>query len=122
VKEKTKNAQSSSGPYGPPHPWLRQLRRTKKMKKLWNIIILAILLTITEQGLASRLEEAAQRGQSLIISIGQITAVIGIVIGGIALSIGMANLGRMILMSGVFGAAATFGGPAIIDLLKEIFR
>lgn len=92
------------------------------MKNLWNIILLTILLALSEQSFASRLEEAAQRGQSMIISIGQITAVIGIVLGGIALSVGMANVGRMVLMSGVMGAAATFGGPAIIDLLREIFR
>jgi hypothetical protein len=71
---------------------------------------------------ANRLEEAAMRGQSIVISIGQITAVIGVVLGGIALSIGMANIGRMVLMSGMIGAAATFGGPAIIDVVKEIFR
>lgn len=81
-----------------------------------------MILILSHSALASRLEEAALRGQSIVISIGQVTAVIGIVLGGIALSIGMANVGRMILMSGIIGAAATFGGPAIIDVVKEIFR
>lgn len=94
----------------------------KKLKQYKDLIIFASLLVITHPAFASRLEEAAQRGQSIVISIGQITAVIGIVLGGIALSIGMAQAGRMALMSGVIGAAATFGGPAVIDMMKEIFR
>lgn len=94
----------------------------KKILKFYNYCLFVVLIIITNPALASRLEEAAVRGQSIVISIGQITAVIGIVLGGIALSIGMANVGRMILMSGIIGAAATFGGPAIIDVLKEIFR
>lgn len=87
----------------------------------YQILSLSILL-LTHPAFANRLEEAAVRGQSIVISIGQVTAVIGIVLGGIALSIGMANVGKMVLMSGIIGAAATFGGPAMIDVLKEIFR
>ena len=90
--------------------------------KIYNLCLAAIILVLANPALASRLEEAAMRGQSIVISIGQITAVIGIVLGGIALSIGMANIGKMVLMSGIIGAAATFGGPAIIDVVKEIFR
>lgn len=94
----------------------------KTIVRVYNCIIIFLWLTLSNQAFANRLQEAAQRGQSIVISIGQITAVIGIVLGGIALSIGMAGLGRMVLMSGVIGAAATFGGPAIIDMMKEIFR
>lgn len=94
----------------------------KNQKYVLHLILSAVLLVLTNQALANRLEEAASRGQSIVISIGQVTAVIGIVLGGIAMSIGMANLGKMVLMSGVIGAATTFGGPAIIDVLKEIFR
>ncbi len=93
-----------------------------KTSYLEHYLISIALLILAHPALASRLEEAAVRGQSIVISIGQVTAVIGIVLGGIALSIGMANVGKMVLMSGVIGAAATFGGPAIIDVLKEIFR
>ncbi len=93
-----------------------------RFKYLYYVLCSALIIFLSHPALASRLEEAAQRGQSIVISIGQVTAVIGIVLGGIAMSIGMANLGRMVLMSGVIGAAATFGGPAIIDMLKEIFR
>lgn len=92
------------------------------LKRTYAYVVFALLSLLSHQALASRLEEAAMRGQSIVVSIGQITAVIGIVLGGIAMSIGMANLGRMVLMSGVIGAAATFGGPAIIDMLKDVFR
>lgn len=94
----------------------------KRTRKYLHFILSLIILLVSSPSFASRLEEAAQRGQSLVISIGQITAVIGIVLGGIAMSVGMAQVGRTVLMSGVLGAAATFGGPAIIDLLKEVFR
>lgn len=87
-----------------------------------EIIYVGLITLLSNPVFASRLEEAASRGQSLVISIGQITAVIGIVIGGIAMSIGFSNAGKMLLMSGLIGAAATFGGPAIIDAAREIFR
>lgn len=90
--------------------------------KIYNLSLALIILVLANPAFANRLEEAAMRGQSIVVSIGQVTAVIGIVLGGIALSIGMANIGRMVLMSGLIGAAATFGGPAIIDVVKEIFR
>lgn len=80
----------------------------KKCKKFYNYILLILINLLSFSAYASRLEEAAMRGQSIVISIGQVTAVIGIVMGGIALSIGLANLGKMILMSGVIGAAARF--------------
>lgn len=94
----------------------------KILLRIYHSVLFIFLTMMCHPALASRLEEAAQRGQSIVISIGQITAVIGIVLGGIALSIGMSGLGRMVLMSGVIGAAATFGGPALIDMLKEVFR
>lgn len=94
----------------------------ERVIRIFNLCLAAIILVLANPAFANRLEEAAMRGQSMVISIGQVTAVIGIVLGGIALSIGMANVGKMVLMSGIIGAAATFGGPAIIDVVKEIFR
>lgn len=94
----------------------------KRLNYFYYFLCSGLIIFFSHPSVASRLEEAAQRGQSIVISVGQVTAVIGIVLGGIAMSIGMANLGRMVLMSGVIGAAATFGGPAIIDMLKEVFR
>jgi type IV secretory pathway VirB2 component (pilin) len=97
-------------------------RLWKVSRAKMSLVVFHMALIASETSFASRLEEAAQRGQSLVISIGQITAVIGIVLGGIAMSIGLAMVGRGMLISGVIGAAATFGGPAVIDMLKEIFR
>lgn len=94
----------------------------ERIIRVYNLCLAASILVLSNPAFANRLEEAAMRGQSMVISIGQVTAVIGIVLGGIALSIGMANVGKMVLMSGIIGAAATFGGPAIIDVVKEIFR
>jgi hypothetical protein len=94
----------------------------ERIIRIYNLCLAASILVLSNPAFANRLEEAAMRGQSMVISIGQVTAVIGIVLGGIALSIGMANVGKMVLMSGIIGAAATFGGPAIIDVVKEIFR
>lgn len=94
----------------------------ERIIRIYNLCLAACILVLSNPAFANRLEEAAMRGQSMVISIGQVTAVIGIVLGGIALSIGMANVGKMVLMSGIIGAAATFGGPAIIDVVKEIFR
>lgn len=94
----------------------------KQLKYTYHFMLTGLLLITTHPAFATRLEEAAMRGQSIVISIGQITAVVGIVLGGISMSIGMANIGKMVLISGIIGAAATFGGPAIIDVLKEIFR
>ncbi len=94
----------------------------KRINHVMQCGLSAFLLIISHPAFASRLEEAAMRGQSIVISIGQTTAVIGIVLGGIAMSVGMMNVGKMILVSGVIGAAATFGGPAIIDLMQDIFR
>lgn len=94
----------------------------KRIFQSYQYLLSALLLTLTHPAFATRLEEAAQRGQSIVISVGQITAVIGIVLGGIALSIGFSQAGKMLLISGLIGAAATFGGPAMIDLLREVFR
>jgi type IV secretory pathway VirB2 component (pilin) len=91
--------------------------------RIYNAAIFSVFTFLfCSESLANRLQEAAQRGQGIVISIAQITAVIGIVLGGMALSIGMSGLGRMVLVSGIFGAAATFGGPAFIDLMKDVFK
>ncbi len=93
-----------------------------KKYKFYQYLLCLLLLILSHESFANRLEEAASRGQSIVISVGQITAVIGIILGGIFMSIGMANFGKMMLGSGAIGAAATFGGPVIIEVMKEILR
>ena len=70
---------------------------------------------------ANRLEQAAVKSQSVLLSLGQVTSVVGVLVGGIILSLGGGQTGRTILMSGVIGAAAVFGGPALIEVLKGVF-
>ena len=101
---------------------LKKLSKSSYPPPVVHILLGIGILAITHPSFANRLEEAASRGQSIVISVGQITAVIGIILGGIFMSIGMANFGKMMLGSGAIGAAATFGGPVIIDVMKEIFR
>lgn len=101
---------------------IKKIRKSSSFPPVIHILLGMAILAITHPSFANRLEEAAVRGQSIVISVGQITAVIGIVLGGIAMSLGMGGLGRMVLMSGTIGAAATFGGPVVIDVMKEIFR
>ncbi len=84
-------------------------------------IQMIILLLLTDQALASRLEAAAKNAQSSIIAIAQITSSIGIALGGILMSVGWSSAGRTILGGGVIGVFASFGGPALIDFVREIF-
>lgn len=92
------------------------------MNKFYQSTICILLFILSSEAFASRLEEAAQRGQSVVLSLSQATAVIGIALGGLGMSVGMVNLGRTVLVGGVVGAAATFGGPALISTLHEVFR
>ena len=96
--------------------------KSKSVPVLVHLLLGMAMLAITHPSFANRLEDAAMRGQSIVISVGQITAVIGLVIGGIFMSVGMANLGSFLLKSGAIGAVATFGAPIIIDVIKEVAR
>lgn len=79
------------------------------------------LLLLTDQALASRLEAAAKNAQSSVITIAQITSTIGIALGGILMSVGWGSVGRNVLMGALIGVFASFGGPALIDFVRELF-
>jgi hypothetical protein len=70
---------------------------------------------------ARDLVDAAQTAQSLFTRIGVAAISIGITLGGILFTLGAAHIGRMILFSGLLGAACVLGAPAIISLLMRIF-
>lgn len=70
---------------------------------------------------ARDLVEAAQSAQTMFNRIGIAAISIGITVGGILYALGAAMLGRMFLMSGLIGACAVLGAPAIISLLGRIF-
>lgn len=78
-------------------------------------------MLLTDSALASRLESAAKNAQSSVITIAQVTSGIGIALGGILMSVGWSSAGRTILGGAVVGVFASFGGPALIDFIREIF-
>lgn len=71
--------------------------------------------------MANKLEEAAEESKSIVVTVAQILAPIGVIGGGALMSIGNSNLGKRVLMGGVVGSALVYGGPSIIDLIKNIF-
>lgn len=81
----------------------------------------AICLSLADVAMARDLVDAAQSAQSMFNRIGVAAISIGITIGGILYALGIAQIGRMILLSGLIGAAAVLGAPALIALLGRIF-
>ena len=70
---------------------------------------------------ARDLVDAAATAQSVFNRIGIAAISIGITLGGILYALGAAYVGRMLLFSGMIGAVAVLGAPAIINLLGKIF-
>lgn len=86
-----------------------------------TIFIALIILTIAFQAESRDLVEAAQSAQTIFNRIGIAAISIGITVGGILYAIGASQIGRLILFSGLIGACAVLGAPAIISLLGRIF-
>lgn len=89
-------------------------------KCIWLFIFTSALFAV-DPAFANRLQDAAQQGQNMILTIAQITSVIGIALGGILMSVGWASAGKATLGGGVIGALASIGAPALIDFMKEMF-
>ncbi len=70
---------------------------------------------------ASRLSQAASVANQSLLGLAQATSGIAFAMGAIFYHFGAPFLGKQILIGGVIGLAATFGGPAIIELLRSIF-
>ena len=85
-------------------------------------LIYSIFLSFSSLAYANRLEDAAHRGTEVILSVGQVSSVAGIALGATLMAFGASGAGRNILMGGVFGAIAIFGGPAFIDVIRGIFQ
>jgi type IV secretory pathway VirB2 component (pilin) len=92
-----------------------------KIQNLKNNLILASITITANEALANKLQAAAQRGKTEVMLIAQTGSVIGIVAGGLLMSLGAGQLGKMVLVSGIVGACAIFGGPALIEVLKSVF-
>ena len=82
------------------------------------ILISTIAISSAE---ARDLVEAAQSAQTMLNRIGVAAISIGITVGGILYALGASQIGRMILFSGLIGACAVLGAPALINLIGRIF-
>lgn len=87
--------------------------------KIISIHAFAYLL-VTLPAYADRLESVAANAKSEITLVAQTCVGIGIVVGGLLMTIGVMQVGKYILMSGLIGALAVFGGPALIDTVRSI--
>lgn len=92
-----------------------------KFEKIKNELLILIITIISNPAFANRLQAAAQRGKNEVMLIAQTGSVIGIVAGGLLMSLGAGQVGKMVLVSGVIGAAAIFGGPALVEVMRGIF-
>jgi hypothetical protein len=88
----------------------------------WRSIWFFWALLFIEFAQAARLESAASKSTTTIMSIGQIIAPFGIVLGGVLMAAGAGQFGKMVLGAAALGALAIFGGPAFVDLLQSVFR
>lgn len=79
------------------------------------------ILLVSHQAEAKDLVAAASTAQSLITKIGIAAIGIGITVGGILFAVGAAQMGRMVLVSGIVGAVCVLAGPALLSLLGRVF-
>lgn len=93
------------------------------MKKEVILISIAVLFVfgITQAAYARDLVDAASSAQTMFNRIGIAAISIGITLGGILYAVGAAMVGRMLLFSGLIGAVAILGAPALINLLGRVF-
>lgn len=88
-----------------------------------NKKLFLLLIIITQQNaMADRLAQAAISANSHLLTIAQATSGIAFALGAIFYHFGAPQLGKQILIGGVIGLAATFGGPAMIELLRSVFN
>lgn len=85
------------------------------------LFTLALASCVSFEVHARDLVEAASSAQTMFNRIGVAAISIGITLGGILYAIGAAYVGRMLLVSGLIGACAVLGAPALVSLLGRIF-
>jgi hypothetical protein len=91
----------------------------KNVFLILGLVLVSLLVSDTAQ--ARDLVDAAQSAQSVFNRIGIAAISIGITLGGILYALGAAMIGRMLLISGLIGAVAILGAPALINLLGRVF-
>lgn len=84
-------------------------------------LILILLLVFIQNAFGRDLVDAASSAQTVFNRIGIAAISIGITLGGILYAVGAAMVGRMLLFSGLIGAIAILGAPALINLLGRVF-
>jgi len=97
------------------------LNLTLSKGRLLSSGLLLGTLSLCERASARDLVDAAQQAQTLFNHIGIAAVGIGITLGGILFAVGAAQMGRMLLISGLIGACAVLGAPAIVSLIGRIF-
>ena len=90
---------------------------------LRTLVLFAVALVVAGSDISygRDLVDAAQSAQTMFNRIGVAAISIGITLGGILFALGMAQVGRMLLISGAIGAVAILGAPALIQILGRIF-
>ena len=98
------------------------LKITTRIQTKTQVFGILILITLCqEEALANRLVQAAGSATASMMTLAQATSGIAFALGAIMYHFGASQAGRQILIGGVIGLSATFGGPAIIELLRGIF-
>lgn len=91
-----------------------------KVQRVLGTILFVSVIAI-DFAMANRLEQSAARSTSMLMTIGQATSIIGILLGGICMTLGMSQVGKMVLSGGLLGAICVFGAPAFIELIRGVF-
>lgn len=93
------------------------------MRRNYLPLILTVLLVscVSFDIHARDLVDAASSAQTMFNRIGIAAISIGITLGGTLYALGAAYVGRMLLFSGMIGACAVLGAPAVISLFGRIF-
>ena len=100
---------------------IRAILTSKTPSTNKNLFLLLIIIT-QQNAMADRLAQAAISANSHLLTIAQATSGIAFALGAIFYHFGAPQMGKQILIGGVIGLAATFGGPAMIELLRSVFN
>ena len=91
----------------------------KNLVAIFGVVLFVVFFS--QFALAKDLVDAAVSAQAIFTKIGVAAVSIGITLGGILFAVGMGQIGRMIVISGLIGAFFILAGPAIIQLLGRVF-
>ena len=104
----------------------QSMNKNLNLKRFTNFSIFLLLIGMglclfIDSVEARSLEQAARSAKDQIMILAQICSGVAIGLGALAFSIGWAQAGRTILISGIVGVFLTVGGPALIQIIQAIF-